>query len=639
MRGGFLGVGMFFTLSGYLITSVLLREHATHKRIDLKMFWVRRARRLLPAAVLLIGAVLITTIIAEPANRAIRWRESVAALLYLSNWATIRNGVSYFARFGGPGPLDHLWSLAIEEQFYLVWPIVFVVLMWVMRGNARWAGGVALGLAAGSFYLLSHVAVGGLDNTRAYEGTDTRAGGILIGAGLAFFWRSGSESKRLSRRTLGLVDLVAAAAIIVIGWLVVTTDQYDRSIYTWRLLSLSLAMVVLIASVVIPGSGVARLFTGAPLRWVGERSYGVYLWHLPLAAFLPSWVLVEQPVARGIVVVALTLLLAETSWQLVENPIRVLGFVQAMRTTAGGVMPSFGAWAVTVGLGTSVLMAMSFAGQMRNAGDGIGVETPTERNAGNLSQIAVAVSTIRETTIRTTTILATTVPATTVVPATTNHTTVGPSTTMFTELSTACTSVAHIGDSTSIGLMSPQFLPDPELRIDAQYQRVGAGTIRTEISGARAIVETYKSEVNAEAIAKSLTALGHDGCWVFALGTNDSANSAAGSVVGAKDRIDRMMRAAHGLPVMWPTLKTLTTVGPYANASMLKFNAALLAACARYPNLRIYDWAGEVETTWYQRDGIHFTSQGYAERARHLARALAVAFPSDHKTKTCVGGS
>ena len=186
----------------------------------------------------------------------------------------------------------------------------------------------------------------------------------------------------------------------------------------------------------------------------------------------------------------------------------------------------------------------------------------------------------------------------------------------------------HVGDSTSLGLMDPDYLPTSKDRIDSQYRRVGAKSVQTDILGARSIVEHYKGQPNAqEATAKRIGA-GYDGCWVFAMGTNEAANVAVGSNIGLDQRIDLLMQEIKGQPAMWLTVKTLRTSGPWAEVQMQKWNAALLRACGRYPNMRVYDWAAQVKDPWFISDGIHFTTPGYRERARRTALALATAFPA-----------
>jgi hypothetical protein len=189
-------------------------------------------------------------------------------------------------------------------------------------------------------------------------------------------------------------------------------------------------------------------------------------------------------------------------------------------------------------------------------------------------------------------------------------------------------SVVHIGDSTSVGLESPAYLPDPAARIDAQYRRVGVSDVRLEISGARSTVETLDGQVNAHDIAVGIKAAGYEGCWALALGTTDTANVAvAGSGPSRADRIDRMMAVIGDDPTMWIDVKTLVDSGPWSNANMQLWNATLAEATLRYPNLRVYDWAAVVPEGWFADDGIHYTSEGYAQRARLIADALAALFP------------
>ncbi|MBO0805110.1 MAG: acyltransferase, partial [Nocardiopsaceae bacterium] len=194
-QGGLLGVGMFFTLSGYLITGILLRQWETTGRVRLKDFWIRRARRLLPALFVMLAAVAVWVDTAARSHLAGLRGDIVASALYVSNWWYISQHASYYAQFSPPTPLDHLWSLAVEEQFYLLWPLLLVAGLWLAcrrrrtaRGRvpARWAlAGVTLVIAAASAIAMARLYHPGYDPTRVYEGTDTRAFGLLAGAALA----------------------------------------------------------------------------------------------------------------------------------------------------------------------------------------------------------------------------------------------------------------------------------------------------------------------------------------------------------------------------------------------------------------------------------------------------------------------
>jgi lysophospholipase L1-like esterase len=193
---------------------------------------------------------------------------------------------------------------------------------------------------------------------------------------------------------------------------------------------------------------------------------------------------------------------------------------------------------------------------------------------------------------------------------------------------TSCTSVAHIGDSTSVGMVSPEWLPDASQRLAAQYHDVGVRHVRISASGGRSIVEELPGQQNGYVVATHWYSEGYRGCWVIALGTNDAANIAAGSNVGMQARIDEMMAAVHGEPVLWVNTQTDLTSGYWSEANMQQWNKALVQASKHYPNMRIFNWAGMVRPAWHISDGIHYTSAGYAIRAAAIAHALAKAFPA-----------
>jgi hypothetical protein len=160
------------------------------------------------------------------------------------------------------------------------------------------------------------------------------------------------------------------------------------------------------------------------------------------------------------------------------------------------------------------------------------------------------------------------------------------------------------------------------------YSAVGVRTATADVDGARSIVERYRDRPNAEEAVAARVAAGYSGCWVMALGINEAANVAVGGSVGHDERIDRMMRQVNGQPTMWTTAKTLKRTGPYADKQMAGWNAALVRACDRYPNLRVFDWRAEVRDDWYIYDDIHYSTAGYAERADRMAAALARAYPA-----------
>jgi hypothetical protein len=201
---------------------------------------------------------------------------------------------------------------------------------------------------------------------------------------------------------------------------------------------------------------------------------------------------------------------------------------------------------------------------------------------------------------------------------------------------TSCASVGHIGDSLSVGMVSPEALPDPAQRLAAQYRDAGVRHVRIDASGGRSIVEQLPGQLNGYRVAIGWYQAGFRGCWVFALGTNDAANVAVGSPVSLAARIREMMYAAHGEPVMWVNAQTDVFSGPWSQNTMQSWNNELVAACAAYPNMRIFNWAATVQPGWHLQDGIHYTSAGYAIRAHAIARALVIAFPANGHRSACV---
>jgi hypothetical protein len=195
-------------------------------------------------------------------------------------------------------------------------------------------------------------------------------------------------------------------------------------------------------------------------------------------------------------------------------------------------------------------------------------------------------------------------------------------------LRTSCQSVAHIGDSTSVDLISPASLPVAAQRLGAQYRDVGVRHARIDASGGRSVVEEMPGQVNGYKVASAWRASGYRGCWVVALGTNDVADVQAGSAVGLTARIDRMMSVARGEPVLWVNTRTELSTGPWANAGEQAWDRALDQALKRYPNLKIFNWSAVAQPAWFLADGIHYNTPGCAIRAHDIAAALARAYPA-----------
>jgi hypothetical protein len=194
---------------------------------------------------------------------------------------------------------------------------------------------------------------------------------------------------------------------------------------------------------------------------------------------------------------------------------------------------------------------------------------------------------------------------------------------------TSCTSVVHIGDSTSDGLFSNDYLPDKSQQIPAQYADVGVKTTIDKVVGATSVVESLPGTPNAQTMASGEIKSGYHGCWVIALGTNDTADVAVGSEVSRAQRIKMMMAIIGDQPVMWVEVKSILSSGPYAESNMEQWNQALQQALPNYPNMRLYNWPAVVQNSWFINDGIHYTSVGYAHRGQMIAEALAEAFPAN----------
>ncbi len=283
MPGGFLGVEVFFVISGYLITALLLGERQRTGRNDFKAFWARRARRLLPALFTLLIVVSAVWLIWHPTEVAGLRGAVLAALAYVTNWYLIASKQSYFASVGRPSPLLHLWSLAVEEQFYLIWPLALAGLVRVFRRRMRFVLIAVLLAAAASAVLGVLLYHPGVDPFRVWYGTDTRAVGLLLGAALAIAvppWRMSADIRRGARGLLGVVGVVALGAII---WMFVHVNEFDPFVYRGGFVLLDLITVGLILALVHPAVTIsARVLSWSPLVWLGRRSYGIYLWHWPI---------------------------------------------------------------------------------------------------------------------------------------------------------------------------------------------------------------------------------------------------------------------------------------------------------------------------------------------------------------------
>jgi peptidoglycan/LPS O-acetylase OafA/YrhL len=322
-RGGYFGVDAFFVLSGFLITMLLLAEWDRSGSIDLRAFWARRARRLLPALLLVVAGITVyAAFVAEPVELRQLRRDALSTLGYLANWSQIFSDQSYFEQYAAPSPLRHAWSLAIEEQFYLVWPLAVFGLLYLARGSRRALFVTCAVLAVGSALLMTALYEPGTDPSRVYYGTDTRAQSLLVGAmlGTLLARRRGITSHR-ARNVLHLAAVVAAVALLFI-W----TSTNERAEWQYRggfaLAAVLVALVI--ASVTEPDAAgpLATLLSLGALRAIGAVSYGLYLFHWPVYIVLDENRTALDGAALLSLRLAVTGALAAASYFLLEQPIR-----------------------------------------------------------------------------------------------------------------------------------------------------------------------------------------------------------------------------------------------------------------------------------------------------------------------------
>lgn len=325
-RGGFLGVDMFFVLSGYLITSLLLVEWERSATLDFSAFWARRARRLLPALVLVLLAVSAWASVAAHTDQlgTIRW-DSIWTLFYGANWHFIASEQSYFDIFRDPPPLRHAWSLAIEEQFYLVWPLVTFAGLALARGR-RFLLGVTCVIGVGVSTVLMARWYEASDPSRSYYGTDTRAAQLLVGALLAIALLAWEPRTRGARRATQLAGFAGAAFCV---WAFFGVEDRASWLYHGGFLLFAVATAAVIAASVQPDrTPLHALLTLPALRWVGAISYGLYLWHWPIAVACTEGRTGLSGWALTFVRVVLTVVAASLSYYFLELPIRQGGWLR-----------------------------------------------------------------------------------------------------------------------------------------------------------------------------------------------------------------------------------------------------------------------------------------------------------------------
>jgi peptidoglycan/LPS O-acetylase OafA/YrhL len=462
LPGGFLGVEVFFVLSGYLITSLLLAEQTGSGGIDLLAFWRRRARRLLPALAVMLAVV--------SAGALLFWRDAVeqlrgdlvAAMLYISNWWQILEDRSYFESTGRPPMLQHLWSLAVEEQFYLLFPIV---LMFALRKARRTVVGLALvATALLSAWWMAHLFEPYTDPSRVYYGTDTRLSGLLLGSALAFVVVPGA-GRRVSPAVARVRDSLGWIGLAGLVWAFVRINEFDPFVYRGGFVLVDVLTLAVIVAIARTESRFGRLLGLGPLEWIGRRSYAIYLWHWPIVVVTrPELDVPIDGLSLLALRIGLTLVLAELSYRFVERPIRtgemrLLPSRSIMHAAPGRVR-----YVLPIVLVAAIPVIAVLAG---NGGDD---------SSGELASVVVPQEETAESTTpeerSTETTVSTSVPDPVVDPATTSSTdtTVAPEVAP-TDTVPAQPRVLAVGDSVMAGAVPALQAAIPGVTVDATVAR------------------------------------------------------------------------------------------------------------------------------------------------------------------------
>ncbi|HEC2146716.1 acyltransferase family protein [Staphylococcus delphini] len=323
--GGFLGVDTFFVISGYLITSLLLTEYHNTGKIELTSFWLRRVKRLIPAVLFLVMGVLVLTLIFMPTEIQKVRADSIAAIFYVSNWWYIMQNVDYFEQFAVQ-PLKHLWSLAIEEQFYLVFPIVLLSLLSFIR-RLKSIRIIFLILLVISMITMMVLYVPNENVARVYFGTDTRIQTLLMGVLLALVWPPFQLKAKVNRKMRMMIDTAGVVGLAILFICFKFVSETNSILYYGGFFLISAVTLLVIASSVHPSGYFAKFLGNKVFTFIGSRSYSLYLWHYPIIVLIHhQFVQGQIPPLVYVVEILLMVLMAEFSYKFIEQPFRKEGF-------------------------------------------------------------------------------------------------------------------------------------------------------------------------------------------------------------------------------------------------------------------------------------------------------------------------
>ena len=598
--GGFFGVEAFFVLSGFLLASLLLAEHARTGSLDLLAFARRRLRRIVPALWVLLAALVVAAPLVAGADVHRLPGDVAWSAGGLANWHLVLGQSSYFDQLGRPPLVRHLWSVAVEAQFYVLCP--FLVL-WVGRCRRRRAiAGLAAGIA-GSAALLGLLARGA-DPSRAYYGTDTRIGALLSGVLLALVLRDGLVRAGGPDRARRWADLLAAAGVATLLVLCWRAREGQQALYPFGFLAVQLATAATITGAVA-GTAARRALEAPPLRWLGERSYGIYLWHWPLVALLRPGIDVGwDPAVAGLVGIAGGLILGHASFVLVERPLLRrrplpvrLPVVARPAAIASALLLVTGVVGIAVHLPTNDPIADSLRAGEQVLSSQTGVEARPE--AAPAVWRSVVPRTTSSTVVRP-------APTTTVRPATTFTTarvraappptaprpTAPPPAPVVLPPGPppGAVAVTAIGDSVMLSAAAPlKTRLGPSSAIDAKVSR------------------QFRDGTNVVA------QLGQQGrlapVLIVHLGTNGPPSPAD---------VDAMARAAAGARVLFLTVRV-------SRSWEAETNRVLREAPTRHSNATVVDWFahGEGHRDWFQSDGAHLTARGADAYAALVGSSLS----------------